>query len=111
MPTDDLLRLYRMAAMQYGHVERTYGDAWEVLQRLTCMVKGGDVRTREAFLSLLDDDDVAVRYCVAVHALGNRFARKAPLRVLREIARGSSELAIYADIRLLNWEAGINVEL
>ena len=109
---DSLLYSYRRAAIHYGHKERTTGDAWEIVQRLACMVKTGDRELQQRFLQFLEDDDMAVRYCAAVHALGYRLGREvASLQVLREIADGSSPLAIHAAIRLQEWEIGITPEL
>lgn len=111
LPPDALLYSYRRAAIHHGYKERTTGDAWEILQRLACMVKTEEPDTQQRFLQFLEDDDVAVRYCAAVHALGHQLGREAPVQVLREIAAGSSVLAVHAAVRLQEWEVGITVEL
>ena len=111
MPTRNLLRSYRAAAMHYGHVEPTNGTAWAQLERLACIIKGSSQKTQTAFLTLLDDEDAAVRYCAAVHALDYELAKNEPLRVLRTIADRQGPLSDHAAIQLLNREAGIDVEL
>jgi hypothetical protein len=119
MPASALIAAYRRAAAHYEHIDRrTYDDAWEQLERFACIVRRSDAATQRAFVDLLDDPDPVVRYPAAVHALGIGLATDRAIRVLREFARDTNRngsdgrgYQTNARIHLLDWDAGIPVEL
>lgn len=112
LPILELGREYRRAAVQYGHVDgMAQRNAWEQVEALACIVKRGSAEMQQAFLRLLASEDIAVRYCAAVHALQHGLATDEPLAVLRAIAASETDFAVSARIRLQDWDAGIPVAL
>lgn len=62
-------------------------------------------------MRLLHDQDEAVRYSAAVHALQYDIAVERGLDVLRRLAQDSSTLGMDARVQLLHRDGGLPVEL
>lgn len=107
-------RLYRKAALEHGYPKDDwmYQLAWLELLRLGCIAQDGGQIMKQAWLPLLNArEDPAVRYFAAVQAMELKFAPDEGLRVLRELAQGSSKFALSAQINVEELELGIEPTL
>ena len=109
--TEEILETFSAAATAYGAAIAVGNSkaANTNLERATTLYRelrdrGPTAQTR--LLDLLAQDDLAVRYLVAVHALD--FAPVEGERALGEILRGSpSPLQLLARVSLSQWRSGV----
>ena len=110
MSVEHLIERFRQTAVEYGVAMEAddvrgcdRGHAQMERHRRELLTLDGE--TQKKVLSLLDDDDPAVRLHAAMEAL--RLATDDGLRVLRALASGSkSQVRINAIMILQEWEAG-----
>lgn len=109
-PASELVPRYRKAAIEHIRVER-YGRAWERLEVMACMTKTRAETLRASWLQLVHDQDEAVRYCAAVHAIQHELAVDEGVAVLRHLVQDNAVLRTDARVQLLRWAGGLPVEL
>ena len=110
MTSDRLLEAYRQAATIHGEAlevgnARRCNKAYGELSRIRRELRRLGPEHLRKLLTLLDDENVAVRRSAAADALD--FAPEEGLRVLREIAGGPETMVQFdAEMILTRWEAG-----
>ena len=96
----ELMARYRRIA---AHKQQNRNDTWDALLRLACIAGRKGPEAEIEFLEMLYDPREPVRYYAATHALDLAFAIEEPVRVLREVARGTAPYAAYAAARVVLW--------
>jgi hypothetical protein len=78
-------------------------ETWNASLRLACIAGRQGPEAELEFLALLRDPSEPVRYYAASHALNLAFAIEEPIRVLREVGRGTASYAARAAARVVLW--------
>jgi hypothetical protein len=110
MRTAELIERYRKAAIRYGVAidagkSRVANKAFDEGLRLSYYFRRGGSEMQRTFLSLLEDENVWVRYKAATYAL--EFAPSEAVPVLRKIAAGTRGIVcLLAETILKQWETG-----
>jgi hypothetical protein len=107
---ETLLESYRQAAIRHRTAleegnAKAANRAHDKVVKLSHHFRHGGSDLQEAFIVLLNDENLSVRAWAATHAL--EFAPDEAVRVLRKIARGPRSLIrLSAEMVLAQWEAG-----